>query len=161
MTFRRITTYARMTAVGLAVASLSCGQVRIAEARDGYAVVPTQIIYPGETVSASKIVEVAVTNPNLAGGYASSAHDVIGMVTTRTLLPGRTIPVSGLREPYAIKRGTNVRLTFAIGSMQISASGTPLADASIGEVIKVRNLDSGVIVTGTVMADGTVQVMAK
>jgi flagella basal body P-ring formation protein FlgA len=161
MTFRRITTYARMTAVGLAAISLLCGQVRIAEAKDGYAVGPTQIIYPGETVSASKIEEVAVTNPNLAGGYASSVHDVIGMVTTRTLLPGRTIPVSGLREPYAIKRGTNVRLTFAIGSMQISASGTPLADASIGDVIKVRNLDSGVIVSGTVMADGTVQVMAK
>lgn len=161
MTFRRITIYARKTAVGLAAVSLLCGQVRIAEAKDGYAVVPTQIIYPGETVSASKIEEVAVTNPNLAGGYASSVHDVIGMVTTRTLLPGRTIPVSGLREPYAIKRGTNVRLTFAIGSMEISASGTPLADASIGDVIKVRNLDSGVIVTGTVMADGTVQVMAK
>ena len=83
------------------------------------------------------------------------------MVSKRTLLPGRTIPVSGLRPPYAINRGANIRLTFTIGSMTISASGTPLTDAAVGDVIKVRNLDSGVIVTGTVLADGTVQVMAK
>ncbi|MGC3970575.1 MAG: flagella basal body P-ring formation protein FlgA [Pirellulales bacterium] len=30
-----------------------------------------------------------------------------------------------------------------------------------GDVIRVRNLDSGVIVSGTVMADGTVEVMKK
>ena len=102
-----------------------------------------------------------MTNPNLAGGYARTREEVVGMVAKRTLLPGRTIPVHGLREAFAVKRGTGVRLTFAIGNMLISASGTPLTDASVGEVVKVRNIDSGSIVSGTVMADGTVQVMAK
>ena len=125
----------------------------------GTAVVPTQIIYPGETISAAH--EVEVTNPNLTGGYARTKAEVVGMVSKRTLLPGRTIPTSGLREAFAIKRGASVRLTFAIGNMVISAAGTPMVDATVGEVIKVRNIDSGTIVTGTVMADGTVQVMAK
>ena len=100
-------------------------------------------------------------NPNIAGGYASSVGEVVGMVSSRTLLPGRTIQVSALRAPFAVKRGTTVRLTFAVGSMIISASGTPLDNASIGDVLRVRNLDSGVTVSGTVMGDGTVQVMAK
>lgn len=157
MTFRRImTTLTSATVAATVVVVLSTTALA-----QGFAVVPTQTIYPGETLSATQLEEVAVTNPNIAGGYARSIAEVEGMVSKRTLLPGRTIPVSGLRPPYAINRGANIRLTFTIGNMTISASGTPLADAVVGDVIKVRNLDSGVIVTGTVLADGTVQVMAK
>jgi flagella basal body P-ring formation protein FlgA len=126
-----------------------------------YAVVPTQIIYAGDVISAAHLQEVEVTNPNLTGDYARKIVDVDGMISKRTLLPGRTISVSGLRVPYAVSRGSSVRLTFAIGSMIISASGTPLQDAAIGDLIKVRNIDSGITVSGTVMADGTVRVMGK
>lgn len=161
MRFRRMKRHLAQAAVAVTVAaSLSCAASHAALAQ-GFAVVPTQTIYPGETVSATQLEEVAVTNPNIAGGYAQSIAEVEGMISKRTLLPGRTIPVASLRPPYAINRGANVRLTFTLGNMTISASGTPLADASVGDVIKVRNLDSGVIVTGTVLADGTVQVMAK
>ena len=157
MTFRQKNRTAIAITFGLL---LSAGLPALALAQ-GTAVVPVQIIYPGETISSSQINQVDVTNPNLAGGYAKTKGEVIGMVSTRTLLPGRTIPLSGLREPHAIKRGANVRLTFSIGNMVISASGTPLTDASVGDVIRVRNIDSGLIVSGTVMADGTVQVMSK
>lgn len=125
------------------------------------AVIPKQVIYPGETIGAEQVDIVAVTNPNLAGGFARSKEEVVGRVAKRTLLPGRTIPVNGLREAFAIKRGASVRLTFAIGNMVISASGTPLTDAMVGDLVKARNIDSGSIVSGTVMADGTIQVMAK
>jgi len=132
-----------------------------AAAEMGMAVVPTRIIYPGEEISPSALDVVEVTNPNLAGDYARSAEEVTGMITSRTLLPGRTILVSSLRVPYLVKRGANVRLTFGIGNMVISASGSPLQNGSVGDVIRVRNIDSGLSVSGTVMADGTVQVMAK
>ncbi len=159
MRFRRtLETMVRKAA--FAVAVTLCLAPAIVQAQDT-AVVPTRVIYPGETVSADQLNVVTVTNPNLSGGYARTKEEIVGMVTKRTLLPGRTIPTSGLREAFAVKRGGSVRLTFAIGSMLISASGTPLTDASVGELIKVRNLDSGSIVSGTVMADGTVQVMAK
>lgn len=161
MMFRRITGSKRTPVVLATIALALCAGADFVAAESGYAVVPTEIIYPGETVSAHQLEEVPITNPNLAGGFAGSIPEVVGMISKRTLLPGRTIPVSGLREPFAVKRGSNLRLTFTIGSMTISAAGSPLQDASIGDVIKVRNLDSGVIVSGTVMADGTVQVMAK
>jgi flagellar basal body P-ring formation protein FlgA len=127
----------------------------------GTAVVPLQIIYPGEVISAGRVEEVDVTNPNLSGGYAQKVSEVTGMISKRTLLPGRTITLAGLREPYAVTRGTPIRLTFTMGTMTISAGGTPLEDAAVGDVIRVRNTDSGMIVNGTVMADGTIQVMAK
>jgi flagella basal body P-ring formation protein FlgA len=127
----------------------------------GYAVVPTTIIYPGDTLSASQLQEVEVTNPNLAGDYAKSLSQVEGMVSKRTLLPGRTISVSALREAYTVTRGSSIRLVFSLGAMTISAAGTPLEDGATGQVVRARNMDSGVIVTGTVLADGTVHVRAK
>jgi flagella basal body P-ring formation protein FlgA len=83
------------------------------------------------------------------------------MVSKRTLLPGRVILVSALREPFAVSRGTTVQLVFDGGTLVLRAAGTSLEDAAVGDLIKVRNKDSGVIVAGTVMADGTVHVVAK
>ena len=160
MTFRRIIGIANGAAAPLA-AALCISFASPAVAGMGTAVVPKQIIYPGEEISAAVVEEVDVTNPNLADEYARSVEEVTGMVSTRTLLPGRTILVSGLRAPYAVKRGSAVRLSFTMGNMTISAGGTPLQDAAVGEVIRVRNTDSGIIVNGTVMADGTVKVMAR
>ena len=132
-----------------------------ADAGMGYAVVPTTIIYPGDTISNSQLQEVEVTNPNLAGDYAKSVSQVEGLVSKRTLLPGRTISISALREPYTVTRGSNIRLVFQLGQMTISAAGSPLEDGATGQMIRARNMDSGVIVSGTVLADGTVHVRAK
>ena len=159
MTFRRNTAMNAGKAAGCMVLLLSLGTPASAEM--GTAVVPTQIIYPGEVISASKVEEVDVTNPKLAGGYARTVGEVAGLVSKRTLLPGRTITTAALREPYAVTRGSAVRLVFTMNTMTISASGTPLQDAAVGDVIRVRNTDSGTTVSGTVMADGTVKVMAK
>lgn len=130
-------------------------------AQSGTAVVPTRTIYPGEQIGEGTVEEVDVTNPNLSGEYARKSSEVVGMVAKRTLLPGRTIPPSALREAFAVTRGQAVRLTFTIGTMTISAQGSPLDNAAVGDVIKVRNIDSGVTVIGTVMADKSVRVMAK
>lgn len=132
-----------------------------ASAEPRFAIVPVTTIFPGETITESRVKAVEVTNPNLAPGYAASLEEVVGMIPKRTLVAGRTIPVVTLREPFAVQRGTPIRLVARVGNLTISASGTPLADAMVGDVIRVRNLDSGVTVTGTVMADGTVEVMKK
>jgi flagellar basal body P-ring formation protein FlgA len=123
------------------------------------AVVPTQTIYPGQTISAGQLEEVEVTNPNLTGDYAQSIAQVDGQISTRTLLPGRVIYVSALHAPYLVARGTQILLVYAGDGLRLSVTGIPLKDGSVGELIQVRNADTGVTVSGTVMADGTVQVV--
>jgi flagella basal body P-ring formation protein FlgA len=127
----------------------------------GYAVVPTQIIYPGEQIDAKRLKTVEVTNRNLAQGYASEVNEVEGLVTTRTLLPGRTIMVASLKQPSAMKRGDKILLVYDNGSLRITAAGTPLADGAVGELIQVRNTDTGVILSGTIMPDRSVLVVQK
>lgn len=127
----------------------------------GFAVVPTQIIYPGEAIDAKRLKKVEVTNRNLAQGYAEDIGQVEGLITTRTLLPGRTIMVASLRQPSAVKRGDKILLVYDNGVLRITASGTPLADGAVGELIQVRNTDTGVILSGTIMPDRSVLVVQK
>ncbi|WLR93126.1 flagellar basal body P-ring formation chaperone FlgA [Shinella zoogloeoides] len=151
---RRLALAAPAVLVGLLLADAALADARTA-------VVPKRIIYPGEEIDAGFLEEVEVTNPNIVKGYAENIAAVSGMISKRTLLPGRVILVSALREPFAVSRGTTVQLVFDGGSLVLRAAGTPLQDAAVGDLIKVRNKDSGVIVSGTVMADGTVHVVAK
>jgi flagella basal body P-ring formation protein FlgA len=140
--------------VGLLVTDAALADTRTA-------VVPKRIIYPGEEIQAGQLELVEVTNPNIVKGFAQNVDEVSGLVTKRTLLPGRVILVSALREPFLVSRGTTVQMVFDNGSLVIRASGTPLQDGAAGELIRIRNKDSGVTVSGTVMADGTVHVVAK
>jgi flagella basal body P-ring formation protein FlgA len=148
----------------LAVAGLASGLLSAAPAQAGdmgNAVVPTEVIYPGDVIGSGQLEEVEVTNPNLTGDYARHISDVTGRVSKRTLLAGRTISISALRQPYAVTRGSNIRLVMSLGSMQITAAGTPLDDGAVGDIIRARNMDSGVIVNGTVLENGTIRVVAK
>ena len=126
-----------------------------------YAVVPKVVIYPGEVITPEQLRVVEVTNPNLAGDYTQEIRQVQGMVTKKTLLPDRAIYVSDLREPYAVSRGTQVRMVYDNGNLQITALGIPLEDGSIGDLVRVRNADSGLTVTGTILAAGVVRVVEK
>lgn len=156
------------TAVALPVAAqsqdltvASAGAQTGAKAAQSTAVIPTETIYPGQTIDPAQLQVVEVTNPALQGDYASALDQVAGKVTNRTLLAGRVIYVSGLREPYTVERGKAVRIVYTNGTLMITAGGSPLDNAAVGDLIRIRNTDTGTIVSGTVMADGTVSVVAK
>lgn len=166
MRFRRMKSLAMawLAAASLSVVFVSISPVGAARADVGgmgTAVVPTETIYPGDIISSGQLEEVEVTNPNLTGDYAKRIREVTGLVSKRTLLPGRTISVSALRQPYAVTRGSNVRLVMSMGTMTITAAGTPLDDGAVGDSVRARNMDSGIIVNGTVLENGTIRVVAK
>jgi flagella basal body P-ring formation protein FlgA len=126
-----------------------------------HAVVPTATIFPGDVITRERVTEVLVTNPNIAPGYADAVETVVGKVSKRTLVAGRTIPVGDLRDPFAVQRGATIRIVYSMGGMNLSASGTAIEDGMAGEVVRVRNRDTGVTVSGTANHDGTVEVFQK
>ena len=50
---------------------------------------------------------------------------------------------------------------FVAGGLTISVTAVTLEPGSAGDLVKVRNIDSGAIFSGIVMADGTVRVGAS
>lgn len=123
------------------------------------AVVATRIVYPGETVSADALDQVALRpNARVTAPFVQDPADADGKVAKRTLLPGKLIPLSSLREPYIVEAGKAVTVIFQHGGLTIQATAVPLQPGSLGDALRLRNADSGKIFTGIVMADGTVRV---
>ncbi|MBO6718572.1 MAG: flagellar basal body P-ring formation protein FlgA [Rhizobiaceae bacterium] len=124
-------------------------------------VVATRVVYPGETVTSDALQSVALRRSK--AGLPPIAYDrteVEGRVARRTLLPGRLIALSSLRDAYAVEAGKPVQVLYVQGGLTISAIGVALQPGSTGDLIRVRNSDSGVVFSGTVMGDGTVRVGA-
>ncbi len=125
-------------------------------------VVPNRVIYPGQTVTADALEEVELRR-QLRGGTSvvRSPDEIEGLVAKRTLLPGRMIMTSAVRKPHLVETGSAVTVLFSQGALQISLMAVPLQPGAAGDVIKLRNIDSGAVFSGIVMQDGSVRVLAS
>ena len=121
--------------------------------------IPGRIIYPGEPIDASALKAVTLIEGKAPPAeMAVSLADLEGRIARRTLLPGRYVPVSALRDAYLVEKGAAVEMIFAAGALTISVNAVTLQPGSAGDEVKVRNIDSGKVLSGTLMADGTVRV---
>lgn len=147
----------RTILLGLAL-SLTAGGLSHALAQE-MVVVPTRMIYPGDTIAPEALENVPLRrklrNP---AAVVYRAQDLAGKVAKRTLLPGRLIPVGSVREAWLVERGSTVQVQFVHGPLEITVAGIPLEPGAEGDLIRLRNVDTGAIFTGTVMADGTVRI---
>jgi flagella basal body P-ring formation protein FlgA len=151
-------TAARTAALCLA---LVCAAQRPAAAEE-LGVIPTRIIYPGETVAADSL-QMARVRPGKPSTviFAHEPRELIGKVAKRTLLPGRFVPLASVRDAYLVAQGAAVQVMFIEGGLTISMTAVTLEPGSAGDLVKVRNTDSGAVFSATVMADGTVRVGAS
>jgi flagellar basal body P-ring formation protein FlgA len=125
-------------------------------------VVPTRILYPGETISPDALQMARVrAGKATTVVFAHQPAELVGKVATRTLLPGRFVPLASVRAAYVIEQGAAVQVLFVESGLTISVKAITLQPGSAGDVVKVRNVDSGAVFSATVMADGTVRVEAS
>jgi len=123
--------------------------------------IPNRVIYPGETIEPAALKEVKLAaGRKKPDAVATTNEELDGKVAKRTLLPGHYIPVSAIRDAWLVEQGAPVQVFFVAGTLMISATAVTLESGSAGDLVKVRNTDSGKIFSGTVMADGTVRVGA-
>nr|PZN45134.1 MAG: flagella basal body P-ring formation protein FlgA [Pseudomonadota bacterium] len=121
--------------------------------------VPVTTIRPGDIITESMLTERSFPD-GYTTRFASviDASQVIGKSARRTLLPGSPIPYNAVSSPEVVKRGAAARLVFEAEGLVITALGTPLQSAGAGEHVRVRNVDSGLVVSGIVQPDGSIRV---
>ena len=95
---------------------------------------------------------------DMGGPYIPSRDLIVGKVARLTLLPGHAIPFAGISNRKLVATGADVTLTYSEGGLTIVTTGSALQDGSVGDLVRVRNGESGVTVSGAVQADGSVKV---
>lgn len=124
--------------------------------------IPNRVIYPGETIELAALKQVTlIPGKHKPDAVATLEQELQGKVAKRTLLPGRYIPTAAIRDAWLVEQGAAVQIYFTVGALTISASGVTLQPGAAGDLVKVRNVDSGKIISGTVMGDGTIMVSAS
>lgn len=122
-------------------------------------VTPRAVIYPGERILPSMVSKVRFrVRRDYRNIFVDDLSQIVDKVAHRTLVPGRPINLNAIRRPYVVDRGQPTTLVFKHDSLTILGNGVALEPGSAGKLIRVKNSDSGVVVSGIVRADGTVRV---
>lgn len=87
----------------------------------------------------------------------TDARLVIGRALRSGALPGQPLLDGQLRALPAVHFGAAVELTASVGGISVRGAGVAMADAPIGETVRVK-AGSGRILTGTVVGEGRVEV---
>jgi len=120
---------------------------------------PKAVIYPGEIIRADMLVDMPAGDLESSPGAVSVPRNaIVGKMARRTLLPGAGIGLSDVGNPRLVTNGGEVTLYYIEEGLTIATTALALQDGSAGDIVRVRNTDSGVIVSGAVQPDGSVRV---
>ena len=93
----------------------------------------------------------------LRHGHYSDLSELEGMQTRRPVGYGDVLTERHVQPVPIIHRGDEVSLTVVSANMQLSVRGTALQDGGLGSRIRVKNADSGKVVSGVIVDAGTVR----
>lgn len=121
--------------------------------------VPRTVIYPGDVISDDMLVERKVyAKPAAPPPFGMRREEIVGKSARRTLLRGQFLVASALREPEVITQGRTYVLLYRSPFLVIRGSGVPLQSGGVGEIVNVRNPDTGVVVKARVASNATLVV---
>lgn len=120
--------------------------------------VSTITIYPGDIIRDQMLVDAEFPDADGNGVFANDRGQLVGKAAKRTLLPGNPIPLNAVGIPKIVSIGAMVRLVFEEDGLEIATYATALQSGAAGDVISVRNMESGVTLSGTIRPDGSIRV---
>jgi flagellar basal body P-ring formation protein FlgA len=121
--------------------------------------VPRAVIYPGDMITTNNLIErQLLVAPNNPAVFGEREEDLLGKVARRTLLPNELIPDTAVRTQDLIKQGRTYKLTYDSEFVSIVGVGVPLQSGSAGEIVNVRNPETGLIVKARIKPDQSLAV---
>jgi len=120
--------------------------------------VPRVTLYPGDIIASEHLTPRAFIAHTVSHATIFSERaPLIGKVVRQTLRAGYPVPINAVREPFLVNAGKASLVVLESGGLSISMHAVALDNGSAGDLVKLRNPDSGVIIQGTVDQSGTVR----
>jgi flagellar basal body P-ring formation protein FlgA len=112
----------------------------------------------GTLIAAEALDRVRVDTARLTRGFYTDPAAVVGHRLRRSAAAGTVLTPALVEEPPVIRRGQRVSLLSSGTGIAVRAPGEALADARIGQRVRVKNLSSGKVVEGVARDAGAVEV---
>lgn len=94
---------------------------------------------------------------DLPNGVLMDREQAIGRAAIASLPAGRPLRADMIRQPMVVQQGQSVKIIGTGNGFQVTNEGRALGNSAVGQVTQVR-LNSGQILSGTVRADGSVEI---
>ena len=114
----------------------------------------------GEVITNDDLVLVASPDHRLVG-YFAKLDDVIGRKTNRSLSVNQAVRNRHLEMDWLVQKDQTVTIETQIGGVTVAGSGLALDNAQMGDLLKVLNQSSKVIVEGRVVSEKKVKIITK
>jgi len=121
-------------------------------------IVTTETVSRGDYLKSTQLKLERRSLNFLHNGYLKSIKQAVGQQLKTTLAKGIVISPNQLKRPYDIKRGQNVNILAKSGLISVRIKGKALANARIGDRIRVKNISTNKIVEGTVGYNSSVEI---
>lgn len=118
----------------------------------------SRFIKAGDIITANDITIVQTKLNRVKGDYITNENDIIGMQAKKPLSNGSLIKRSELRNPPVIKTNDPVNIAYYSNNIRLKTSGVALGSGAVGDMIKVKNEDTGAVLLGQIVNKNTVQV---
>ena len=90
--------------------------------------------------------------------YVTNSDELVGMLTKKNLVAGTLVKSGDLAHPPVIKQNDPVNIVYNSERISLKTSGTALGNGAVGDMIKVKNEDTGMVLLGQIISKNTVQV---
>ncbi|MBL6986996.1 MAG: flagellar basal body P-ring formation protein FlgA [Methylobacter sp.] len=121
-------------------------------------VVLTRPVQRGEIITRQHLAIEKREMPNHRENFATQLEQVENKQAIRQINFGTILSLKNIVEPTLIKRGDKVVISSTKQGLSIKMSGEAMMDGTKGQLIKIKNQNSGRIINATVIKPGLVSV---
>jgi flagella basal body P-ring formation protein FlgA len=121
-------------------------------------VVANRDLARGEAITAADVEMQLSDTTHLLRGYYGSADEVVGRIPKRTLRRGKVITPSSLVVQKTVRRGEQVTILAAAGSIEVRMQGKAMKNGNPGDLIPVINVKTKKKLQARVISEGLVKV---
>ena len=114
----------------------------------------------GDVIQSSDITTTYYPEDRIRDDMVMKPEELIGKAPARFISARRPVRMTELKAPDIIKKGAIVTSTYNTAFMRISTSVEALEGGAMGDMIRVRNVDSGVVVSAKITSATMVDVPA-
>ena len=121
-----------------------------------WSVVVPRVALAAGTILTSDMLEERLTSQPPGGALMKGVQEAVGLRLVSALQPGNVLTTRNVARAPTVMKGETVTLVAEGDGFSISATGRAEEDGFEGDLVSVRNIRSGIILSGRVAQSGTV-----